>query len=111
VGLTKKSVVYYGAHAIIDIGHAEGWLQNVIEPQVASHPPARVGIAEGLITRADASLDYFDYCLARARTIAAPAASTSTDSTGDSPSWRQRKNRVDGRSQAARDTVKRRVSV
>lgn len=64
VGIRKKSVVYYGAHAIIDIGHAEGWLRNVIEPQVAAHPESRVGIAEGLIARADASLDYFDYCLA-----------------------------------------------
>ena len=69
VGMTKKSVVYYGAHAIIDIGHAEGWLEHVVIPQVASHPQSRVGIAEGLIARADASLDYFDYCLAHARSI------------------------------------------
>jgi hypothetical protein len=96
VGMTKKSVVYYGAHAIIDIGHAEGWLENVIEPQVAAHPPARIGIAEGLVARADASLDYFDYCLARARTIAAPAASTITVPTGDRTSWRQRRSRADG---------------
>lgn len=72
VGIRKKSVVYYGAHAIIDIGHAEGWLEHVIEPQVAAHPPARIGIAEGLIARADASLDYFDYCLAAGRTLASP---------------------------------------
>jgi len=69
VGMKKKSVVYYGAHAIIDIGHAEGWLDHVVVPQVASFAPSRVGIAEGLIARADASLDYFDFCLARARTI------------------------------------------
>ena len=49
---------------MIDIGHAEGWLSHVIEPQVRSVPESRVGIAEGLIVRADASLDYFDYCLA-----------------------------------------------
>jgi hypothetical protein len=67
VGIRKKTVVYYGAHAIIDIGHAEGWLQHVIEPQVAAHPASRIGIAEGLIARANASLDYFDYCLAVAR--------------------------------------------
>jgi hypothetical protein len=71
VGIDKKTVVYYGAHAIIDIGHAEGWLEHVIEPQVAAVPESRVGIAEGLIARADASLDYFDFCLATARTIAA----------------------------------------
>lgn len=70
VGMKKKSVVYYGAHAIIDIGHAEGWLEHVVKPQVAAHPSARVGIAEGLIVRADASLDYFDYCLAAARNLA-----------------------------------------
>lgn len=69
VGMKKKSVVYYGAHAIIDIGHAEGWLDHVVVPQVASFAPSRVGIAEGLIARADASLDYFDFCLANARTI------------------------------------------
>jgi len=110
VGLTKKSVVYYGAHAIIDIGHAEGWLKNVIEPQVAAYPPARVGIAEGLIARADASLDYFDYCLARARTIAARAASTTTGSTGERSSWRQRKNRVDARNRADGNTERRQAS-
>ena len=71
VGMKKKSVIYYGAHAIIDIGHAEGWLDHVVRPQVARHPPSRVGIAEGLIARADASLDYFDYCLAAARNLAA----------------------------------------
>ncbi len=71
VGIHKKTVVYYGAHAIIDIGHAEGWLSHVIEPQVRAVPASRIGIAEGLIARADASLDYFDYCLAQARTLAA----------------------------------------
>lgn len=71
VGIRKKTVVYYGAHAVIDIGHAEGWLSHVIEAQVRSIPQSRIGIAEGLIVRADASLDYFDYCLARARTLAA----------------------------------------
>lgn len=69
VGIRKKTVVYYGAHAIIDIGHAEGWLKHVVEPQVAAFPDSRMGIAEGLIARADASLDYFDYCLAAARNI------------------------------------------
>ncbi|HVF41029.1 MAG TPA: iron-containing redox enzyme family protein [Gemmatimonadaceae bacterium] len=71
VGIKKKTVVYYGAHAIIDIGHAEGWLAHVVEPQVHERPDSRLGIAEGLIIRADASLDYFDYCLAEARSIAA----------------------------------------
>ncbi len=71
VGMKKKAVVYYGAHAIIDIGHAEGWLSHVIEPQVNAFPDSRAGIAEGLLIRADASLDYFDYCLAAARQIAA----------------------------------------
>jgi hypothetical protein len=64
LGIRKKTVVYYGAHAIIDIGHAEGWLSHVIEAQVREYPGARVGIAEGLLARADASLDYFDFCLA-----------------------------------------------
>ena len=71
VGIRKKTVVYYGAHAIIDIGHAEGWLDHVVEPQVKSVPDSRQDIAEGLIIRADASLDYFDYCLAHARELAA----------------------------------------
>jgi hypothetical protein len=63
LGIRKKTVVYYGAHAIIDIGHAEGWLSHVIEAQVREFPEVRLGIAEGLVARADASLDYFDYCL------------------------------------------------
>ena len=69
VGMKKKAVVYYCAHAIIDIGHAEGWLQHVVSPQVAAFPAARVGIAEGLLARADASLDYFDYCLTAVREV------------------------------------------
>jgi Iron-containing redox enzyme len=64
LGIRKKTVVYYGAHAVIDIGHAEGWLAHVVEAQVREFPDSRLGIAEGLIARADASLDYFDYCLA-----------------------------------------------
>jgi hypothetical protein len=68
LGIRKKTVVYYGAHAIIDIGHAEGWLTHVIEAQVREFPDARVGIAEGLLARADASLDYFDYCLSGCQT-------------------------------------------
>lgn len=71
VGIKKKAVVYYSAHAIIDIGHAEGWLDHVVTPQVDALAGSRFGIAEGLIARADASLDYFDYCLAVARRIAA----------------------------------------
>jgi hypothetical protein len=71
VGIKKKTVVYYTAHAIIDISHAEGWLDNVVKPQVEAFSPSRVGIAEGLLARADASLDYFDYCLATARSFPA----------------------------------------
>lgn len=71
VGMKKKTLVYYGAHAVIDIGHAEGWLDHVVAPQVNARADSRFGIAEGLIARADASLDYFDYCLAAARDIAA----------------------------------------
>jgi hypothetical protein len=67
LGIRKKTVVYYGAHAIIDVGHAEGWLAHVIEAQVREFPDARVGIAEGLLARADASLDYFDYCLSASK--------------------------------------------
>jgi hypothetical protein len=70
LGIRKKTVVYYGAHAIIDIGHAEGWLTHVISAQVRELPDARLGIAEGLIARADASLDYFDFCLAECQTAA-----------------------------------------
>lgn len=71
LGIRKKTMIYYGAHAIIDIGHAEGWLSHVIVPQVRELPESRLGIAEGLLVRADASLDYFDYCLAHARSIGA----------------------------------------
>lgn len=72
LGMKKKTIVYYGAHAVIDIGHAEGWLDHVVKPQVAAFPGSRIGIAEGLLARADASLDYFDYCLAHARAITPP---------------------------------------
>jgi hypothetical protein len=39
----------------------------VVAPQIAERPEARIGIAEGLMARADASLDYFDYALAALR--------------------------------------------
>ena len=64
VGIPRKAMAYYAAHAIIDVGHAEGWLDHVVRPQVTELPAARVGIAEGLMVRADASLDYFDYASA-----------------------------------------------
>ena len=67
VGIPRKAMAYYAAHAIIDVGHAEGWLDHVVRPQVAELPAARVGIAEGLMARADASLDYFDYASAALR--------------------------------------------
>lgn len=67
VGIEKRTMLYYGAHAIIDVGHAEGWLAHVVRPQVAERPESRLGIAEGLILRADASLDYFDWCLGEMR--------------------------------------------
>lgn len=67
VGIAKRTMSYYGAHAIIDVGHAEGWLAHVVRPQVAELPESRVGIAEGLLVRADASLDYFDWSLATMR--------------------------------------------
>jgi hypothetical protein len=69
VGIPKKAMIYYAAHAIVDIGHAEGWLDHVVKPQVAQFPAARVGIAEGLMARADASLDYFDYALGVLRAV------------------------------------------
>lgn len=64
VGVPKKAMAYYSAHAIIDVGHAEGWLEHVVKPQIAERPEARIGIAEGLVARADASLDYFDWAMA-----------------------------------------------
>ena len=67
VGIPKRTMSYYAAHAIIDVGHAEGWLDHVVRPQVAAVPAARIGIAEGLIARADASLDYFDYAMGALR--------------------------------------------
>ncbi len=72
LGIAKKTMGYYGAHAIIDVGHAEGWLEHVVRAQVAELPGSRVEIAEGLLVRADASLDYFDYCLAGARALTLP---------------------------------------
>jgi pyrroloquinoline quinone (PQQ) biosynthesis protein C len=74
VGIPKRAMVYYAAHAIVDIGHAEGWLDHVVRPQVAQIPAARVGIAEGLLARADASLDYFDYALGALRAGGAGSA-------------------------------------
>jgi hypothetical protein len=67
VGITKPTVSYYAAHAIIDVGHAEGWLDHVVRGTVRAVPESRTEIAEGLVCRADASVDYFDFCLAAMR--------------------------------------------
>lgn len=69
VGIAKRTMGYYGAHAIIDIDHADRWLAHVVRAQVQAVPEARIGIAEGLLVRADASLDYFDCCLNEARAL------------------------------------------
>jgi hypothetical protein len=32
IGLTDRDVHYYAEHITVDIGHADGWLNNVIVP-------------------------------------------------------------------------------
>ena len=62
-GIPEQTMRYYRTHAEVDIGHGSGWMDRVIHAQVAEFSQARIGIAEGLLVRADSSLDYFDYCL------------------------------------------------
>jgi hypothetical protein len=40
IGLSDRDVHYYAEHITVDIGHADGWLNNVIVPIGKKHPAA-----------------------------------------------------------------------
>ncbi|MEG9883297.1 MAG: iron-containing redox enzyme family protein [Hyphomicrobiales bacterium] len=65
---------YYEEHISVDVLHGQGWLENVIRPQVKHHPKASSLILSGAYQRLNTALDYWDDLLQRMRRIDAAAS-------------------------------------
>ena len=68
---------YYAEHITVDIGHADGWLNNVIVPIGKKHPAAMEEVFFGAALRLQTCNDYYDglLCLPRGDSSSTAAAS------------------------------------
>ncbi|MBB5926878.1 iron-containing redox enzyme family protein [Streptomyces echinatus] len=57
-------LAFYAVHIVQESGHANGWTDNVVLPQLTEHPTAAHEIALGAIGRLNTAADYFDHLLA-----------------------------------------------
>lgn len=62
-----EGLTYYTGHAEVDIGHGEGWLDNVMVPLVAKYPSAARELLIGTLFRLETAAQYYDHLLARLR--------------------------------------------
>jgi pyrroloquinoline quinone (PQQ) biosynthesis protein C len=69
-------LAYYEEHISIDVIHGDGWLQNVILPQLESHPESSALVLSGVYQRLNTAKDYWDELLARLQAIDAALASS-----------------------------------
>jgi hypothetical protein len=60
VGLTDQDMIYLLEHVTVDVGHAEGWLNNVIAPLATEHPDMLREVAIGVLRRLDCALAVCD---------------------------------------------------
>jgi hypothetical protein len=60
LGIAKAASYYFRLHATVDIGHWQGWRDNIVVPLVAMFPDAAVHIAEGALARLNAGARTFD---------------------------------------------------
>ncbi len=74
-GLSDRDIHYYSEHISVDVAHADGWLNNVIVPVCARHPAAMAEIYNGAILRLQTCQHYYDYLLAKLRSLSAHTAS------------------------------------
>ena len=60
---------YYAEHIEVDIGHADGWLNNVIVPIGNKNPAALEEVYVGAALRLQTCCDYYDCLLEALRTV------------------------------------------
>lgn len=60
VGFPEDVLEYYSEHAMIDIEHADGWLNNVIEPMTQKYQSAPEEILTGAALRLKTCHRYYD---------------------------------------------------
>ena len=63
IGLTDRDVHYYSEHITVDIGHADGWLNNVIVPIARKFPKSMEEVFFGAVLRLQTCNDYYDLYL------------------------------------------------
>lgn len=63
VGLTDRDVYYYSEHITVDVGHADGWLNNVIVPIARKIPGSLHEVYFGAVLRLQTCNDYYDHLL------------------------------------------------
>ncbi|HFN0790220.1 TPA: iron-containing redox enzyme family protein [Klebsiella variicola subsp. variicola] len=69
IGLSDRDVHYYSEHITVDIGHADGWLKNVIEPISKKNPDAMSEIYFGAVLRLQTCGDYYDHLYEKMKSI------------------------------------------
>ncbi len=74
IGLTERDMYYYSEHISVDIGHADGWLNNVIVPIGKKYPAALEEVYVGAALRLQKCCDYYDRLLESLQALDAPGA-------------------------------------
>ncbi|SXZ58499.1 spermidine/putrescine ABC transporter [Klebsiella pneumoniae] len=77
IGLSERDVHYYAEHITVDIGHADGWLNNVIVPIGKKHPAAMEEVFFGAALRLQTCNDYYDCLLAALQSLGGSLSSHS----------------------------------
>lgn len=70
--MTERDVHYYAEHITVDIGHADGWLNNVIVPTGKRHPAAMEEVYFSAALRLQTCNDYYDRLLETLRALEIP---------------------------------------
>ncbi|EMP6397077.1 iron-containing redox enzyme family protein [Pluralibacter gergoviae] len=60
IGISDKHIYYYSEHIEIDVDHADGWLNKVIQPLIDFEPASRNEIYTGALLRLETCADYYD---------------------------------------------------
>jgi hypothetical protein len=64
LGIPEERLVYHLEHTSVDEDHIQGWLANIIKPEIVNNPEATVEIAQGVLLRLNISEAYCDAVLA-----------------------------------------------